>query len=441
MSMKRTLIHIVLCLSLILCLATGASASTLDTTAITIEGNTVTVAASSNEVLTALHSAGKTARLAVPTDFETGATVHVMKDETTVVAHSWVDGMVQFEVPGAGVYKILAGEAPEPPATDPTEPSTEPTEPSTAPTEPEVPALDEVLENIPADNTTVTLAGDSELNKSCNVAPGTVIEVGGNSIKAPSGKSSTLTADGAFTLKEINGVKEIRLDKGDSITFSANGSAVITAAMDYNRAGQPVGYGKFQITTMSSGTPITRTYFLAAGETVTVLYNGTVSSRGAFAPGNADAQTPVYQIVFDSHNNSHRLNSGKNIVVRCNGLYEYYTGIYLIRQGSSTETLLASRENGRDVLHVSGIGVSRSSTALTLTNSYLNTLPTGTHTLRFYYNDGSYAESKIHVNNIIHVADKTNPKTGDSSLIAAPVLFFSFAGLAVLTVNKRKKFL
>ena len=145
-------------------------------------------------------------------------------------------------------------------------------------------------------------------------------------------------------------------------------------------------------------------------------------------------------MVYDAHDNSHKLGAKGTISARWNGLYDYYTSITLTQQGSSTAQKLAEKVNGKDVLSVTGVKVSEGSTVLTLESSYLNGLPVGNHTLTFHYSDGGYAESTLRISKDKEKrkADETNPKTGDPVLLAAAAMTLS-ASTLTLAYAKRKK--
>lgn len=398
--MKRKFFNILLCLLLVISLAPAARAATLDTADLTIDGNTVTIGSNQESVLAALHAQGKTAKIAIPYE---QAQVYVLKDDSLVVSHNWDKaGYIQFQVPGAGKYVITAG----------------------APV-----SLEMQLE---ADSTNVIVFSDDVLTADHNVAAGTVIHANGNTIQGVGSK--TLTAEGNLTINGLNGTEQIRLDTGDKITFDSDGNAAITPAIDSR-----VGYGNVKVTTVNqNGIPVTRTYFLVAGETLRIYINGEISGNSTFAPGNADAVRPDYWVIYADHDNTHLKGSSDKISAICNGLYAYYSAITITPPNSSTATKLAEKVNGSDVVYFPGVTVWESGTVLTMDSTYLNTLSMGDYTLTFHYADGGYAAGILRVVPNASVADDSNPKTGDWILLPTAMMIVCMA-VIILTIPVRKK--
>ena len=110
--MKKHILNILLCLLLVLSLSAVAAAATLDTTNLTINGNTVVIGEEEDEVLAALHENGRTAKLAIPFAY-TAENLYVVKDGAEVVTTTpeWNDSydMLRFPVTGAGTYEIRTG--------------------------------------------------------------------------------------------------------------------------------------------------------------------------------------------------------------------------------------------------------------------------------------------------------------------------------------------
>lgn len=415
--MKRTFWNTLLSLLLVMSLAPAARAAALDTTKLTITQETdktvVTVAAESEEVLVALHTEGKTAKLTIPTVFTGNPTVYVLKDNTTVVEHSWIDensNQIQFAVPGAGTYEIRQGT---------------------------LPSLEQQLEDKESD---IVLAANDTLADNYTVADATTIYANGNKIVGADG-SKSLTAEGNLTLKDLNGDVDVFLDAGDGVTFGTDGKVTITAAIS-----EKVGYGSVKVTAPENGEGntvkmVTHTYFLLPGQTMVIMPDGTFAGGEVFAVEAADAVRPTYRVNYETHDNSHHLNTSGKIMAKCNGLYDHYTTITLTLQGTTGEKTLAAKIDGKDIVYASGIRVSEGSTILTLDDSYLNTLPVGEHTLTFSYDDGGKATGILKITQTVYTADTTNPKTGDPVLLAAAVMQISAMMLVlVIPCFERKRY-
>lgn len=373
--MKNKLFPILLCLLLVLSLVPSAMAATLDTADLTIDGDTITIGSGNDEVLAELHKQSRTAKIAVP---YARADVYVVKDGTEVVLHDWdKTGFIQFEVPGAGTYVIMTG------------------------------ALGTMEDQFQSDGDTVILSADSNvLTKDHALADGTVIHANNKTIQS-TGTAKALSAEGSLIIEDINGVEEILLDTGDKITFDEEGKAAVVPSLDKH-----VGYGSFQITRKINGKEETQTYFLVEDEVLTISKDGRISGNTTFAPGIEGATTPLYDLQYEDHDNSHKLGKSGSLVAHCNGLFDYYTKVTIKASGSSTAKTLAEKVDGKDVT-VSGVKISSGSTVLALESSYLNTLSAGKYILTFHYVDGGMAEDVLHIAEKAGVADPTNPKTGD----------------------------
>ena len=107
--MKKLFLNLSLCLLLVLSLCITAGAATLDTANLTVSGNKVIIGAEEDEVLTALHESGRTAKIAIPFT-HTGDDYYVVKDGTEIVTTSpeWIENQtfIRFPVHGAGTYEI-----------------------------------------------------------------------------------------------------------------------------------------------------------------------------------------------------------------------------------------------------------------------------------------------------------------------------------------------
>lgn len=123
MRMKRKFLNILLCLLLVLSLAPGAMAATLDTAGVAVDNTpdnkTIVTISGDDTVLKALDAEGKTAKIAVKTDFEEDTAVYVLlldDGEGQLMEDAWVtkgeEKLVQFTVPMAGTYEIYAGNPP-----------------------------------------------------------------------------------------------------------------------------------------------------------------------------------------------------------------------------------------------------------------------------------------------------------------------------------------
>ena len=275
--MKNKLFSILLCLVLMLFLVPSVAATTLDTADLEIKDNTVTIGLGNDAVLKELDRQGRTAKIAVP---YTEADVYVLKDNATVVPHNWnKTGYIQFAVPGAGSYVITAG--------------------TLGTIEEQFSQLSDTKKDVVLSSDTNTLTADTVLKD------GTVIHANNTTIQG-SGAGKTLTAQGSLWIEEINGVADIRLDTGDKIVFDAEGNAAVLPGQDIR-----VGYGSFRVTQIIQGKEVTYTYFLVAGESLTISKDGKISGNKVFAPANADAVLPPYEIHYEDHNNSHvKGNSG-----------------------------------------------------------------------------------------------------------------------------------
>lgn len=395
----RKIMNSVLCLLLVLSLATTALAASLDTTDLTINGNTVVIGSGNDAVLKELARQGKTAKIAVP---YAEAEVYVLKDNSEIVPHNWEKaGFIQFEVPGAGTYVITNG------------------------------SVDTLEEQLAAGHKTIVLnTGANPLIADRMVEDGTVIHANGKGIQG-TGTGKSLTAKGTLQIKKINGVESIFLDSGDKITFDAQGNAAIVPSLD-----RSVGYGSVKVTLLINGQPVTKTYFLVDGERLIISKDGKLSGNNVFASGNENDKLPVYGISYDAHDNAHVKGDSGNVVARCNGLFAYYTKVTITAPGSSTAQKLAEKVNGQDTT-VSGVKISEGSTVLTLKSSYLNTLNKGTYTLTFHFADGGSAAATLLIAEKPYVADKTNPKTGDPIAAAVLTLFGSVTLLSVAWIQKR----
>lgn len=397
----KKLISIVLSLLLVFSLATAAMAATLDTTDVKIEGNTVVIGSGNDAVLKELDSQGKTAKIAVPYD---QAEVHVIKDGSEVVSHNWdKEGFIQFAVPGAGTYVINEG------------------------------ALEDLNQQL-ADGVKeiVLLTFSNVLTSDYVVSDGTVIHGNGNRIQG-TGTGKTLKPEGTLRILDLNGMDEIRLEEGDRITFDDHGNAIIKPAVD-----EDVGYGFVRLTMQIDGKSVTKTYFLAEGEQLTVNRQGAISGNDTFAPGDEDDILPGYRITFDDHDNSHVKGESGKIVARCNGLFDYYTKVTITEADSEEAVKIAKKADGEDIT-VSGVKISEGSTVLTLESKYLNALDAGTYLLTFHYADGASAEAPLQIIKKAGTADPTNPKTGDP-VAAAFAAMAASAGMlaAVWTADKRR---
>ena len=373
--MKNKLFHILLCLLLLLSLVPSAMAATLDTTDLSISGNTVVIGSGNNATLAELDRQGKTAKIAVP---YAQADVYVLKDNSTIVPHNWdKEGYIQFAVPGSGTYVITEGT------------------PGT---------LEEQLSD--GEDNIVLVSAENTLTGDHSVEDGTVIHANGNGIQG-TGAGATLTAEGSLQIRDINGVGEIRLGEGDSVSFDAEKNAIVSPSLD-----KRVGYGSVKVTQPINGQMVTKTYFLVEGEQLVISKDGKISGNKVFAPGSGDASLPLYQITYDAHDNSHTYGDSESVTARCNGLYEYYTLVTITPPGSTTAQKLAEKVDGKDVT-VNGVTISKGSTVLTMSNTYLNYLDAGTYTLTFHYADEGAATAYLQVTQQSSEADTSNPKTGD----------------------------
>lgn len=386
MSMKKKLFCLLLSLILVISLVPSAMAASLDTTDVTIHGNTVVIGAGNDEVLSELNSQGKTAKIAVP---YTQAEVYVLKDNTIVVPHNWDKaGFIQFEVPGAGTYVITAGSM-------------------------------GTLEN-PDSESILVYPGGNTLTENLTLEKNTVIYANGNVIRG-TGDGKTLTAEGSLRILDLNGMEEISLGAGDRITFDKDGNAFVQPSQD-----KTVGYGSFQ---MTNGQGTTNTYFLVKGEKLLISKNGRISGNNTFPPGKEEDTLPTYGLQFDEHDNTHVKGKSGSLVVRCNGLYDYYTLVTITPHGSSKAYKLAEKENGKDIT-VSGVKIREGSTVLTMESSYLNSLSTGSYTVTFHYADGATVAKDMKILKNTYRADHTNPKTGDPSAAAFVMMLGSVSLLA-----------
>lgn len=418
--MKKHILNLVLCLALVLALGVNASAATLNTANLRIEGSRVTVGSSENEALAALHSSGRTAKLAIPYAY-TNSNYYVEKDGIVVTASAEkADGYIRFPVPGAGVYEIKEGT----PAT-----------------------LDEQLSNqTGTDNTVVPLPNDGLNSSYPAVKDGTVIIANGP-IKGVGGTQS-LSAEGSLVIKGLNGSTEIELSGGDRISFDTNGNATVTTAENKNKDGKTVGYGSFCLTGVNAqGTSYTKTYFLVKAdgeteeETFVIKTDGTVEFKGVLDPVDGKKDVPDYRLGFQNYDNSYQQGNTETIVAECNGLFDHFVTITLTLQNSGEAKLLASRVDGNVVKHATGVNVEKGSTKLTLENSYLNTLPAGDHTLTFTYDDAGYKTGTLKVvkEASAAVVDPTNPKTGDNIFLFWNSMLLTGCALAAFFIVSKKK--
>lgn len=400
----KKLCNVLLCLALLFCALPTAAAASLDTADIQVQGDTISIGKNQDSVLSALHAKGKTAKIAVP---YAKADVYVLKDQAQIVPHNWDKaGYLQFEVPGAGTYVIHQGLPP---------------------------TLDEQLQE---DKQNIAILEDQILNANHSVADGTTIHANGNQIKSSSG-TKALTSSGQLTIRNLKGSVDLMLGPDDRVGFHHDGTVSITAAMDYNAAGDPVGYGHVTVTSLIGGNSVTYTYFLVPGESLSII-DGKVSGYSTFSPADAAATHPNYRISYTDHKNTHQLGSQGQIQAHCNGLYSYYTSITLTREGTSTPILLAKKAAEGSIYGSSGIRVENGSTILTLNATYLNALAEGSHTLTFHYNDGASTQStlRIYKSQSAAQADPSNPKTGDSVILPATTLLVSGC-LLVALLKKR----
>lgn len=399
----RKLINVVLSLLLVFSLAASAAAATLDTTDLSVDGNTVVIGSGNDAVLKELDSQGKTAKIAVP---YARAEVHVVKDGSQLVPHNWdKEGFIQFEVPGAGTYVIAGG-------------SQETLEQQLAAGRKDI----------------VLLTFSNVLTNDHNLEEDAVIHGNGNRIQG-TGTGKTLTAEGNARLLDINGMKEIRLAAGDRITFDDHGNAAVKPVID-----ETVGYGLVRITMVIDGKDVTKTYFLTKGEQLAITQKGGISGNEDFAPGDEDDELPGYRITFDDHDNSHVIGESGKLVARCNGLFDYYSKVTVTEPDGGETTKLAKKDDGEDIT-VSGVKISEGSTVLTLESRYLNTLDAGTYTLTFHYADGGSAQAPVQITKKAGTADPSNPKTGDPAVLAFAVMAASAAVLtAVCSVGKKRGF-
>jgi len=366
--MKKHILNLILCLTLVFTLCATARAATLDTTNIRIEEGMVTIGSQENAVLAALDQEGKTAKIAIPYNYADG-NYYVVKDGAEVVtsAAEKVDGFLRFPVPGAGEYVIKAGNPP---------------------------TLDDQLSNQTGEDDLVIALPEDSLNSSYSeVKDGTVIAANGT-IKG-TGEPQSLTAGGTLVIQNLNGSEEIELSAGDTITFDTDGKATVTVAENENADGKTVGYGSFCLSGVNAqGEPYTKTYFLVKAdgegpeESVTIKPDGTVEFNGVLDPVDGKAAHPVYRIDFEDEDDSYQQGNSETLVAKCNGLFDHFVTITLTRQDSGEAEVLVSRADGEVVKHVTGVHVEKGSTRLTLEDSYLSTLPVGEHTLTFTYDDG-----------------------------------------------------
>ncbi|MGX8852554.1 LPXTG cell wall anchor domain-containing protein [Amedibacillus sp. YH-ame10] len=149
------------------------------------------------------------------------------------------------------------------------------------------------------------------------------------------------------------------------------------------------------LATKDNAGSITGTIVLTSGsETVEVTVNKLIEKLPAPTP---DRPT----ITVGNSGSNHQINNGKDMTFTCSGKLEDLTGVYVDGKlvDESNYTLLSG------------------STILTLKASYLDTLSTGKHTLKFQYKDNVSAETDFTIiaKSGVTPPKPSSPQTGDTS--------------------------
>ena len=291
--------------------------------------------------------------------------------------------------------------------------------------------LDEVLENAESANgkITVKLSADAVVNED-HVISNADLTIVPNGHKITG--TGSITAGGSASVGAVGGKSTVKFAEGGKITFSANGA--ITFAPNYLK---DKGWGRLSVTTIDANNRTSAVYYyLDKGATVTVAADGTVTFSGKYITGNKDL--PAYYIGFtqnEIYDAAHFRGYDPDMVITCNGFFGSVQKIWIT--GKDNYTMLVFEKG----VAVNGFKVEEGSTVVTVSKTYLNNLKVGDYEISFQYLDGQTKTETFKVRDVSSnaVADDTNPKTGDSIMLAVATMTVSAAALFVLLADKRRR--
>ena len=130
-----------------------------------------------------------------------------------------------------------------------------------------------------------------------------------------------------------------------------------------------------------------------------------------------------YTLVPEKNINTYVQSSTATLTFESNMFYETFENAYI---------------DGTKMVRDKDYAATKGSTVITLANARLRTLAVGKHTLMIEGKDKETVSCDFYVS-ANYYADTSNPKTGDSILMAMSVMTVSAAALAVLLLGKKKR--
>lgn len=172
-------------------------------------------------------------------------------------------------------------------------------------------------------------------------------------------------------------------------------------------------------------------YWLPGENSVTVNLFGEDKSYSVLPGQKIDASCdftidPVEYDILEGADQTYTLKSGKTLVFRCEGLFDDFTDL-------EVDGTVVDKEN---------YATATGSTIVTLKSTYLDTLPAGTHQLKFIYKNGASKLVSFAVASPATSPVDPSPKTGDSTntTLWLVMTVLSATGLAVTVISGKKKY-